>query len=41
MVVLWGKVLETMRGKKQKFKLIYLAKIIMEQTDGIYVLNMP
>ena len=30
-----------MRGKNQKFKLLYLAKFMQEQTDDSHMLTMP
>ena len=30
-----------MRGKNQKLKLLYLAKIMQEQTDDTHMLTMP
>ena len=30
-----------MRGKNQKLKLLYLAKIMQEQTDDSHMLTMP
>jgi len=40
-LILWVKGHARMKGKNQKLKLLYLAKIMQEQTDDTHALTMP